>query len=229
MLTLALRTTHLRTPWPVGSSGVGHTISERIPGGGRRTRGGSRRPRVRGIASLACGDVRLARSGRAHIRSAPLEELRSRPSRRSADPQTILRGLGQTDGQRQGRKLNGRYTDAERKRDQQLPWILSSANLVQSRKNARFHPNLMAHSLKNQAYFSPSHTLIRKISRRGAEFSHPIDAKPCWSPCPWTRSPSHAWPAKIRFALSLGYNVCMSWQKNPGTCSTKPFLRATQR
>ena len=110
-----------------------------------------------------------------------------------------------------------------------LPWILSSANLVQSRKNARFHPNLMAHSLKNQAYFSPSHTLIRKISRRGAEFSHPIDAKPCWSPCPWTRSPSHAWPAKIRFALSLGYNVCMSWQKNPGTCSTKPFLRATQR
>ena len=108
-------------------------------------------------------------------------------------------------------------------------WILSSANLVQSRKNARFHPNLMAHSLKNQAYFSPSHTLIRKISRRGAEFSHPIDAKPCWSPCPWTRSPSHAWPAKIRFALSLGYNVCMSWQKNPGTCSTKPFLRATQR
>ena len=94
-----------------------------------------------------------------------------------------------------------------------LPWILSSANLVQSRKNARFHPNLMAHSLKNQAYFSPSHTLIRKISRRGAEFSHPIDAKPCWSPCPWTRSPSHAWPAKIRFALSLGYNVCVSWQK----------------
>ena len=110
-----------------------------------------------------------------------------------------------------------------------LVWILSSANLVQSRKNARFHPNLMAHSLKNQAYFSSSHTLIRKISRRGAEFSHPIDAKPCWSPCPWTRSPSHAWPAKIRFALSLGYNVCMSWQTNPGTCSTKPFLRATQR
>ena len=110
-----------------------------------------------------------------------------------------------------------------------IVWILSSENLVQSRKNARFHPNLMAHSLKNQAYFSPSHTLIRKISRRGAEFSHPIDAKPCWSPCPWTRSPSHAWPAKIRFALSLGYNVCMSWQKNPGTCSTKPFLRATQR
>ena len=41
---------------------------------------------MRGIASLACGGVRLARSGRAHIRSAPLEELRSRPSRRSADP-----------------------------------------------------------------------------------------------------------------------------------------------
>ena len=39
----------------------------------------------------------------------------------TVDPQTILRGLGQTDGQRQGRKLNGRYTDAERKRDQQQP------------------------------------------------------------------------------------------------------------
>ena len=89
--------------------------------------------------------------------------------------------------------------------------------------------NLTFISPEIHSYFSPTNTIIRKISRRTAEFSHPLDAKPCWSRCPWTRSPSHAWSAKFRFAPSLCCNGCVSWQKNPGTCSTKRFLQATQR